>query len=215
MKIRHNYLLSIFLAVYFSVIWWWLASILEGELPWIDAVTRGITEEVKGSVIYEIFRWLTVFGSKPFMVPFVLGMMVVIWFMYRTLRPALTFGLVILGTYTVNKSIKLLVTRERPEISALLDANGYSFPSGHAMVSFVCYGLLAYFIGRVVRSSCFAMVVYCSMMIFALLIGFSRFIINVHYPTDIVAGWGLGGIILYVTIFLYNRKEKTVKDAML
>ncbi|HLR53856.1 MAG TPA: phosphatase PAP2 family protein [Pseudogracilibacillus sp.] len=205
MKIRHNFLFFIFIAVYFSVIWWWLRVILTGGLPWIDAVTRGFTEEIKDSIVYVLFRWLTVFGSKPFMVPFVIGMMIVIWCIYRAWRPAFTYGLVILGTYIVNKSSKLFIARDRPETSVLLDANGYSFPSGHAMVSFVCYGLLAYFTGKMVRSPVFSMIVYCYFIIFAFLIGFSRFILNVHYPTDIVAGWGLGGIILYGTIALCNR----------
>src|SRR5699024_12224638 len=128
--------------------------------------------------MYHVFLWLTVFGSTPFMVPFVIGMTVVIWAIYRKFRPALVFGLVVLGTHTANKSIKVFVARERPQMSALLDAKGYSFPSGHAMVSLVCYGLLAYFTGRLIRSCYRAFLVYSSFMLFALLIGFSRFIVR-------------------------------------
>lgn len=210
MKIRHHYVLLILLAAFSSVIWWWLRTILAGELPWLDAVTRRFTEDITRTAMYDVFRWLTVFGSKSFMVPFVIGMTVVIWAIYRKFRPALAFGLVVLGTHIANKSIKVFVARERPQMSALLDAKGYSFPSGHAMVSLVCYGLLAYFTGRLIRSRYRKFLVYCSFMLFALLIGFSRFIVNVHYPTDILGGWMIGSVILYCTISLYNAKDKAL-----
>src|SRR5699024_9784726 len=119
--------------------------------------------------------------------------------------PAFTYGLVRLGTYIVNKSSKVYIARDRQETSVLLVANGYRVASGHAMVSIVCYGWLAYFTGNMVRPPVVSLIVYCYFIIFAFLIGFSRFILNVHYPTDIVAGWGLGGIILYGTIALCNR----------
>lgn len=211
MKIRHNYVFLIFLAAFSAVIWWWLRAILAGELPWIDAVTRGFTEEITGTFMYDIFRWLTIFGSKPFMIPFVISMAIVIWGIYRKLRPALTFGLVILGTHIANKSIKVLAARERPQMSALLDAKGYSFPSGHAMVSLVSYGLLAYFLGRLIRTRFRAFLVYCSFILFAILIGFSRFIVNVHYPTDILTGFMLGSLVLYGTICIYKRQKAKEK----
>src|SRR5699024_7203005 len=82
-----------------------------GGLPWIDAVTRGFTEEIKDSIVYVLFRWLTVFGSKPVMVPFVIGMMIVIWCIYRAWRQAFTYGLVIVGTEIVNKNSTLVGAR--------------------------------------------------------------------------------------------------------
>ena len=40
--------------------------------------------------------------------------------------------------------IKVIVKRVRPDVNRLIEIGGYSFPSGHAMVSMVLYGLLAY-----------------------------------------------------------------------
>ena len=44
----------------------------------------------------------------------------------------------------VNQGLKLMIKRDRPNILRLVEIGGYSFPSGHAMVSTVLYGLIAY-----------------------------------------------------------------------
>ena len=52
----------------------------------------------------------------------------------------------ILITHLVNKGIKEIVKRERPSLNEALDALGYSFPSGHAMLSIMTFGFLTYII---------------------------------------------------------------------
>src|SRR5699024_5714558 len=120
------------------------------------------------------------------------------WF--KDYRPALIFGLGTLFAHLLNKLIKTLVMRERPSISTLLDAEGYSFPSGHAMVSIVCYGLLAYFIMIKSQSVKWTRGIQIFFYSVIFLVGISRYILNVHFLTDVIGGFFIGFIVLMAFI---------------
>ena len=98
--------------------------------------------------------------------------------------------------------------RERPSILVEANAVGESFPSGHAMISMVCYGILAYFLARGIKSRKQANSIYVLFSTVILLIGISRYIINVHYLTDIVAGYFFGCILLLFYIYFYEKVTK-------
>ena len=112
-------------------------------------------------------------------------------------------GLASLG----NSAIKGLIARERPDLLApLVTESGYSFPSGHAALGMVGWGILAVLIsrsrlGRVPR---IAIVAVFAVIVF--LVGVSRVYLGVHYPTDVLAGWTLGGVI----VLLYERFTRGV-----
>src|SRR5690625_5637596 len=85
------------------------------------------------------------------------------------------FGQGILTTYILNQLIKDFIARERPSISVLLNAEGYSFPSGHSMVTMVCYGLIAYFMGTKLASRKATMIIQIMFGCIIFIIGFSRY----------------------------------------
>jgi membrane-associated phospholipid phosphatase len=90
--------------------------------------------------------------------------------------------------------LKLVIHRPRPP-NALVFLHDYtwSFPSGHAMVSLIGYGMLAYVLVRLRvhrRSAQAAVVVGAALLILA--IGVSRLYLGVHYFSDVVAGYAAG-----------------------
>ena len=105
-----------------------------------------------------------------------------------------TMALVALsGSWIANEVLKRVFQRRRPELG-LVVAVGFSFPSGHAMVSISFYGMLAYLVWINVASKrlrsffafCFAVLI--------LAIGISRIYLGVHYPSDVLAGFAAGGV---------------------
>ena len=152
-----------------------------------------------------MFSYITKLGSKTFLLPATIVMVLVFWIWYKNFRPAFLFGFGVLGTHLLNKLIKVLVKRERPSISVLLDAVGYSFPSGHAMVSIVFFGLVAYFISIRCNSKKMRISIRIISGCLILCIGLSRYILNVHYLTDILSGYVIGLLILVMIIFLYSK----------
>jgi len=93
---------------------------------------------------------------------------------------------------------------EVPESDAeLMDVvqQGYSLPSGHAAMTLALYGSLA----RETRKRW----MWCIAIIIPLLVGMCRFIVGVHYPTDVLAGWAIGLLALGFSALMekYVKKE--------
>ncbi len=76
-------------------------------------------------------------------------------------------------------------------------AQGYSFPSGHSMNGAITYGSLATYTKNKI------LVILAFVVPF--LIGLSRVVVGVHYPTDVLVGWGVGAIIVFAVPALYAK----------
>jgi len=95
--------------------------------------------------------------------------------------------------------IKSTVARERPEVlDPILVERGFSFPSGHASLSMVAYGILAVLVSRSYLSRPTQLAVFGVVVAVVFLIGLSRVWLGVHYPSDVIAGWVAGATVVLV-----------------
>ena len=205
---NRNYIIFLLLTAVLATVGVWIVKILKGDVPLIDQWTRELVAEMEGTYIHAIFRWITNLGSEPFMVPFTVITAFILWWMYRDWLPAIIFSFGTLSSHLLNKLIKLLVERERPSILVSANAEGHSFPSGHAMISMVCYGLLAYFLVKKITSKKLKLLVQVFLALLIFLIGISRYVINVHYLTDVAAGFLFGYLCMAGLIYLYEWLQK-------
>ncbi|SDQ86515.1 undecaprenyl-diphosphatase [Virgibacillus subterraneus] len=209
---KRNYIIIFLFSIVIITLGTWVTRILTGQTLYVDRLTRGVVEKFDDSSVYTFFRWTTELGSEEFLVPFTIIITLMLWWIFRDWLPALVFGIGTLTSHGLNILIKKLVERERPSILVAANAEGYSFPSGHAMISMVCYGLLAYFITKNLTSAKATFVVQFLFALLIFLIGISRYMINVHYLTDVLAGFIFGFIFLVGLIYLYelirNRRFK-------
>lgn len=113
-----------------------------------------------------------------------------------------TFGAIL--SFLVNWGIKLLFARERPEIMPLVSEGSYSYPSGHAAVSIVMYGLLAIYIYQNIKNKKLKYFLISLCIIFPIIIGLSRVYLGTHYMTDVLGGWLVGILMLFVSYKLYK-----------
>ncbi|WP_343287275.1 phosphatase PAP2 family protein [Gordonia sp. SID5947] len=108
--------------------------------------------------------------------------------------------------YVAMVGLKHLFARPRPPtVDRLLDIDTYSFPSGHAMMSTIVFGLLAVTAFRLsswVRAHRSVLVIA---PIWAIAIGCSRVYLGVHWTTDVLAGWLIGAGWVAVCIWLCAR----------
>jgi undecaprenyl-diphosphatase len=105
----------------------------------------------------------------------------------------------------LNSTIKSIFQRPRPDVSLhLIEQGGYSFTSGHAITSWVFYGLLIYLIRKHVKSPPEKNLLTGLMILPMALIGLSRIYLGVHYPTDVLGAWLLGTALLVVVIVIYD-----------
>ena len=102
--------------------------------------------------------------------------------------------LMLAGGEYLNRWIKDAVGRPRPEFH---HAKGLSFPSGHAMMSFIGYGMLAYVLAVTLPR---AGVRILLVAVLVLLIGFSRLFLGDHYFSDVLGGYAIGAVWLGIWI---------------
>lgn len=98
-----------------------------------------------------------------------------------------------LGGLAASSALKELFDRPRPDIVPHLShVHTSSFPSGHSMLSAVVYLTLASLLVRLVDRKRLKFYILGSALLITGLVGISRVIVGVHYPTDVLAGWSAG-----------------------
>ncbi|MEG4585581.1 phosphatase PAP2 family protein [Microcoleus sp. MOSTC5] len=103
------------------------------------------------------------------------------------------------GAIGLNLLLKKLFARARPQLwERVVDVKFYSFPSGHAMISMVIYGLLGYFLGSRFPKQRWS--IYSLTVVLIAAIGLSRLYLGVHWPTDVIAGYTAGLVWLITCI---------------
>lgn len=111
----------------------------------------------------------------------------------------------LIGNGVLIEGLKRVFQRQRPTFDQpLLVETNFSFPSGHAMTSILLYGLLAYVASREFFKY---RPLHRHIMVWAItfagvLIGTSRLVLGVHYPSDVMAGWSVGAIWLAILVLL-------------
>ena len=139
----------------------------------------------------DFFIWLTHLGDWQVVV-FLAGLSsIYLWrrglfFWFKWLWISLA------GAELTTHILKVLVARPRP-VGGLIVETGYSFPSGHAVIAVVLYGLISYFLFHALsRVTLWQRVTLCGMVVLVILIGYSRFYLGVHYFSDILGGYFIG-----------------------
>lgn len=118
----------------------------------------------------------------------------------------LPVSLASLGGLAIYKPMKHIFLRARPDAALhLVKQGGFSFPSGHSVTSVIFYGVLIYLLNRHCKNDKLRKVLTVICGFLALTIGPSRIYVGVHWPTDVLAGWCIGGAVLMVSICILER----------
>lgn len=154
-------------------------------------------------------QWVTALGSLPVLVPLLAA--VAVGWLIRTGRWGVVLFLVLAlaGAVVAIDVLKDLVERGRPPIgSAVSDASGPAFPSGHAALATVSFGALAYVHGSVVRWWSARVTIWAVAVTVMLLVGFSRVYLGVHWFSDILGGYALGAVWLGIVVTAFGTSTR-------
>lgn len=152
-----------------------------------------------------VFKFITFFCSTEFLLIATIAIMV----FSKNKRRAFYIALNVLICFLLNQGLKHVFLRPRPEDINLITEGGYSFPSGHSMVSLAFYGLFIYIIFHM-RLKKYKRYLYCILLaLLTLLIGISRIYLGVHYASDVLAGFAISMayLIIYIKLF-YKKMER-------
>ena len=181
------------------------------------AVTNGISDPFDRSIIEAVraeglrgllspLRAITELGSTGAvmvvaLITLLVGVLIGPWL--HGLIGAVTIGLASLG----NETLKAIIARARPDLlDPIVAERGFSFPSGHSALGMTAWGILGVLVMRSRLPLAVRRGIVAALAVVIVLIGLSRIWLGVHYPTDVLAGWTAGAVI----VLLYARLTRRV-----
>ena len=105
----------------------------------------------------------------------------------------------------LNQLLKNILQRPRPNEFRIIEETGYSFPSGHSMVSMAFYGYLIYLIYKYVKNKYLKWILIVLLSILICTIGISRIYLGVHYTSDVLGGFLISISYLVIYISAVNK----------
>jgi undecaprenyl-diphosphatase len=151
---------------------------------------------------------ITFFGNHKFLIPANVLMVAYFLFFKKHRWYSIKVPVIAIGGVLLMFILKNVFNRPRPLIPLLEPVHGLSFPSGHAMMSMSFYGLLIFLVWENVSNKFWKWFLTTLLLLFVLLIGFSRIYLRVHYFSDVVAGFSVGIIWLALSLWAIRRIER-------
>lgn len=180
-----------------------LAMLVRGGLTGgFDGAIIGAVRDPAARDLFAPLRVVTELGSTGG-VTIVAGVTLVVGIAIGPWRHGLAGAVTIALAALANSALKIAIARERPDLlEPSVVEHGFSFPSGHSALGMVAYGILAVLVGRSRLAAPVRAAVILGLGVVVALIGLSRIWLGVHYPTDVIAGWTAGAIVvvLYATL---------------
>lgn len=173
-----------------------LEDIFENEQVTLDMVVyRLVILNLRTEPLTVIMKVITNLSSAYVLIAIAIGSLLFI--KNKKVGVCVTSNLVI--ATLLNQLLKYIIQRPRPEGYRLIAESGYSFPSGHSMVSMAFYGFIIYLIWKMVKNKRIKYVA-CGILGFLIpMIGFSRIYLGVHYASDVIGGFAIS--IVYLLLF--------------
>lgn len=170
----------------------WLAeAVVHGRTRQFDDGVRMLVHGHANPALTAAMREISRFGAPAVLIA--VGAVIVIWLACAgRRRTAWLFAVTVAGAEIFEELLKLVFRRPRPPaFFGLAESTGYSFPSGHAVVSLTFFSALALFV--MPRRWLY----YIAAALPVAAIGYSRIYLGVHYPSDVLAGWAAAAVWLF------------------
>jgi len=173
----------------------------EGDAARFDDWARSGIHQFASPAVTFAMRGVTILGGPLFL--FSLSLVVGVgFFVKKNYRAMILLIATIVGSSLLNEVLKASFHRTRPlpffDITA---PNSYSFPSGHALMSFCFYSSMAALISRRSKSRMVRITVCALAALLIAAVGGSRIYLGVHYPSDVVAGYAAAFIwVMFIVI---------------
>ena len=172
-------------------------EIMNGDIVGYDIVSKLF----KFNVSTPIAKFMTNFGGAIF----VISLTTILFFVIKDKKIGISI-ITNLGIVTIlNQIIKFIMQRPRPTEFRIIEETGYSFPSGHSMVSLAFYGYLIYLIYKYINNKHLKRTLIIILSVLICIIGVSRIYLGVHYTSDVLGGVLISFAYLIIYIELVNK----------
>lgn len=192
-------LLIIFLFILEDVL---TEKILNGDV----VIYRFISTRLMNNTNTAFLKFITHLGGATFLIG--LTILLMIFIKDKGIKLLIPLNLIII--FVLNQAMKLIVQRPRPAEFAIINETGYSFPSGHSMVSMAYYGFLIWLVYRYMQNRGLKTLLILIFTVLIPLVGISRIYLGVHYASDVLAGFCIS--LVYLILFIKVANRWTLKN---
>lgn len=184
-------------------------DVMYQETGAFDTVVGSFIRSTASEGLTQLAVIVTNVGSAAFEISLLLILGSYMFFRLKQVWEPLLLAVCLAGGWLLNTVLKEVFHRSRPDIQHLVEAGGYSFPSGHAMIATAFYGMLGYLIWSNLRQRSKPSW-YVMLLTFCLVaaIGASRVYLGVHYPSDVIAGFAAGGVWLLACVLALGAARR-------
>jgi undecaprenyl-diphosphatase len=177
-------------------------NVKNGKILELDLnIYKFFSENIINDKLTPILKVITHIGGEKIVL--VLAVLAII--LIKGLKNKLFLLTGVVGTAGLNVVLKHIVQRERPNINRLIPEEGYSFPSGHSMMSMAFYGMLIFLIFKYVKNTTLKWTLIVILTILLSTIGITRIYLGVHYPSDVIGGFVVSLTYLFILTEIYNK----------
>ena len=191
-------ILFICLVVFLSI----AENVFNKEIMYADIIGyKLVSTYLISDFVTPIAKFITNFGGAIFLS--IATVMLFLLIKNKKIGLSIISNIVIITV--LNQLLKRILQRPRPTEFRIVEETGYSFPSGHSMVSMAFYGYLIYLIYIYIKNKYVKWTLITILSILICLIGISRIYLGVHYTSDVLGGFLLS--ISYLVIYISSIKK--------
>src|SRR6476469_8393644 len=159
-----------------------------------------------------INRILTFFGASYFSISAYIILLTILFLSGRK-TDGINIAIIAVTSTALMFGLKEFFHRKRPDLPLIRTLDNFSFPSGHALSSFIFCSVLVYLVWKGGLHIAWKWVLSILLMLFSICIGISRIVLRYHYASDVIAGFCLA--IAWVIFSLWLEKKLTSKKTEL
>lgn len=165
-----------------------------------DSFIYEVVRSLECDFFDKYFVFVTKFGNEITIVAVVFITMII----FRSWDGWL-LGILAANSALTNKIVKSIIQRPRPDVLKLIEQGGYSYPSGHSMISIAVYGYLLYYVVKRVSNKYIKYSLSVLLAILILSVGISRIYVGVHYASDVLGGFIFAAIEVMLIVNYSNK----------
>ena len=179
----------------------WLAMLLWGRGPLDRAIYQALYAGGHPALVI-VARLLTALGEPTVLIAAGVIAAVLLWRAGHRHLPWVLIAITMIGR-GVSEVQKYWIARARPELEPhLVVVKTSSFPSGHATSSMIFYLTMAL---ALTAGSRWHRLAAAAAVALSFLVGLSRVMLGVHWPSDVIGGWAFGLLWVFLTLRMAQR----------
>jgi len=160
----------------------------------------------------QVNRILTFFGASYFSIPAYIILLTILFLSGRR-TDGINITIIAVTSTALMFGLKEFFHRKRPDLPVIRTLDNFSFPSGHALSSFIFCSVLVYLVWKGGLSNTLKWVLSVLLILFSVSIGISRIVLRYHYASDVIAGFCLA--LAWVIFSLWLERKLTSRKTEL